>query len=119
MNAPLPQIPELLKHHLIASDLISLGSQELQLIALDLINKLLTGSIRGQRLERHSSTGDLSDYFKLYFDLSNDRPPRYRIVYQYIPNLAAPKQLQIIAIASRENMNVYKLAIERIEGTSK
>lgn len=117
MNVPLPQQPELSKHQLITTDLINLGSRELQVIALDLIEQLLSGSIRGQRLEEHPSVGDLSDYFKIYFDLSKDRPPRYRIVYRYIPNMKVPKQLQIIAIASRENLKVYKLAVERIGNT--
>lgn len=117
MNVPLPQQPELSKHQDIATDLINLGSRELQVIALELIEQLLSGSIRGQRLFEHPSVGDLSDYFKIYFDLSKDRPPRYRIVYRYIPNKKVPKQLQIIAIASRENLNVYKLAVERIGNT--
>jgi hypothetical protein len=41
MNAPLPQQPELLKYQLIASDLINLGSRELQIIAVERIGNTL------------------------------------------------------------------------------
>ena len=115
MNSPLPQLPKLYKHPLISNDLEDLKSAQLQLIALTLIEQLIHGSIRGRRLENHEDTGDLSNFFKIYFDTDKDRPPRYRIVYRYIPNSGAPTQLQILVIATRENMNVYKEAVKRMK----
>ena len=115
MSAPLPQLPKLYKHPLISNDLQNLKSTQLQFIALNLIEQLIHGSIRGRRLEEHKGTGDLSDFFKIYFDVDKDRPPRYRIVYRYIPNTAAPSQLQILVIASRENLEVYKEAVKRMK----
>lgn len=115
MNSPLPQLPKLYKHPLISSDLENLKSTQLQLIALNLIEQLVHGSVRGKSLEDHEKIGDLSDYFKIYFDIDKNRPPRYRIVYRYIPNSGAPTQLQLIVIASRENLEVYKEAIKRLK----
>jgi hypothetical protein len=115
VNSPLPQLPELYKHPLISNDLENLNSSKLQLIALHLIEHLIHGSIRGRRLEDHGGTGDLSDFFKIYFDVDKDRPPRYRIVYRYIPNSSAPTQLQILVIATRENLRVYREAVKRMK----
>lgn len=115
MNSPLPQLPKLYKHPLISNDLENLKSTQLQLVALNLIEQLIHGSIRGRRLEDHEDIGDLSDFFKIYFDVDKDRPPRYRIVYRYIPNSSAPTQLQILAIATRENLRVYKEAVKRMK----
>lgn len=115
MNAPLPQLPRLYKHPLISKDLQNLKSTQLQLIALNLIELLIHGSIRGRRLDDHEDTGDLSGFFKIYFDVDKERPPRFRIVYRYMPNTAAPTQLQILVIASRENLRVYKEAVKRMK----
>jgi hypothetical protein len=115
MNSPLPQLPKLYKHPLISDDLHNLKSAQLQMIALNLIEQLIHGSIRGKRLENHESVGDLSDFFKIYFDIDKDRPPRYRMVYRYIPNSGAPTQLQILVIATRENLRVYKEAVKRMK----
>ena len=115
MTAPLPQLPKLYKHPLISDDLQNLKSVQLKLIALNLIEQLIHGSIRGKRLEDHEEIGDLSDFFKIYFDIDKDRPPRYRIVYRYLPDSGAPTQLQILVIATRENLGVYKEAIKRMK----
>jgi hypothetical protein len=118
MNSPLPQLPKLYKHPLISDDLGNLKSTQLQLIALSLIEQLVHGSIRGKRLKDHEEIGDLSDFSKIYFDIDKDRPPRYRIVYRYIPNSGAPTQLQLLVIASRENLEVYKEAMKRLNDLS-
>ena len=115
MNSPLPQLPKLYKHQLISDDLQNLKSAQLQFIALNLIEQLIHGSIRGRRLENHEGTGNLGDFFKIYFDVDKDRPPRYRIVYRYIPSSSAPTQLQIVVIATRENLRVYKEAVKRMK----
>jgi hypothetical protein len=115
MTAPLPQLPKLYKHPFISNDLQNLKSAQLKIIALNLIEQLIQGNIRGKRLENHDSVGNLSNYLKLYFDVDKDRPPRYRIVYRYIPDSGAPTQLQILVIATRENLEVYKEAVKRMK----
>lgn len=118
VNSPLPPLPKLFKHPLISKDLDNLNSRKLQRIALDLVEQLISGSIRGKRLENQEGIGDLSEYFKIYFDIDKERPPRYRIVYRYLPNPETPTQLQLLVIATRENLKVYKDAVQRIKESS-
>jgi hypothetical protein len=92
-----------------------LKSAQLKIIALNLIEQLIQGTIRGKRLEDRDSVGNLSNFLKIYFDVDKERPPRYRIVYRYIPNSGAPTQLQILVIATRENLQVYKEAVKRMK----
>jgi hypothetical protein len=115
VNSPLPPLPKLFKHPLISKDLDNLKSRKLQLIALNLVEQLMHGSIRGKRLENQEGVGDLSDFFKIYFDIDKERPPRYRIVYRYLPNSDAPTELQLLVIATRENLKVYKEAVKRMK----
>jgi hypothetical protein len=111
---PLP--PELIRtyHPLVERDLIELESRSLQLRAIEIIRAISCGEIRGQRLENNERIGDLSGYFKIYFDESSDVSPRFRIVYQLIPDSSQPRTLKIIVIGERNNFKVYSEAIRRI-----
>jgi len=64
--------PELIRtyHPLVEKDLLELGSKNLQLRAVEIIRAISRGEIRGQRLENNDRVGDLSGYFKIYFDES-------------------------------------------------
>lgn len=112
--SPLP--PELIRtfHPLVEKDLLELGSKNLQLRAVEIIRAISRGEIRGQRLENNDRVGDLSGYFKIYFDESLDVSPRFRIVYQLIPNSTRPHTLEIIVIGERTNYKVYLEAIRRL-----
>lgn len=103
---PLP--PELIRtyHPLVQRDLINLGSRNLQLRAVEIIRAISLGEIRGQRLEKNEHIGDLSGYFKIYFDESVDVSPRFRIVYQLIPDNSQPHTLKIFVIGERNNFNI-------------
>lgn len=111
---PLP--PELIRTHhpLVERDLINLESRNLQLRAVEIIRAISLGEIRGQRLEKNEHIGDLSGYFKIYFDESPDVSPRFRIVYQLIPDSSQPHTLKIIVIGERNSFKVYSEAIRRI-----
>ena len=108
---PLP--PELMRtyHPLVEKDLLELGSKNFQLRAVEIIRAISRGEIRGQRLENNDRVGDLSGFFKIYFDESPDVSPRFRIVYQLIPNSSAPHTLKVIVIGERKNYKVYLEAI--------
>jgi hypothetical protein len=95
-------------------DLQSLPS-ELQNVAFYLIDDLARGRIRGKALASHPEIGDLSDCFKLYFDVRKDMNPRYRLVYRIL-NSGEIEGLSIeaIAVGRRQAFEVYKVAIERI-----
>lgn len=101
--------PELVRryHPLVEKDLLELGSKNLQLRAVEIIQAISRGEIRGQRLENNDRVGNLSGYFKIYFDESLEVSPRYRIVYQLIPNSKVPHTLNIIVIGERMNYKVY------------
>jgi len=111
---PLP--PELIRtyHPLVERDLLELGSKNLQLRAVEIIRAISCGEIRGQRLENNDRVSDLNGYFKIYFDESPDVSPRFRIVYQLIPNSRAPHTLKVIVIGERKNYKVYLEAIHRL-----
>ena len=72
------------------------------------------GKLRGERLDNHPTTGDLSDCYKLYFDPVPTRKPRYRLVYRYTPNEVAAVALEAVAVGEREALSVYIQALERL-----
>lgn len=118
MNSQLPPLPIISFDKNITSDLDALNSTELKIIAVKLIGLIQSGELRGRRLEKKSSTGNLEKCFKVYFDLNKDASPRYRIVYAFIPNLSYPRVLRVLAVAERENLEAYKLALQRLQDPS-
>lgn len=115
MNPPLPQKLSILIHPEIQNDYLKLDNSKLEDISYELIEKLASGDIRGQRLENHSIIGDLSKCFKIYFDLNIDTTPGYRIVYTYLPGAKKPKQLIVLAVGARKNLAVYFDAVARLD----
>lgn len=95
-------------------DYLELRDSRLEEISYELINRLAYGDIRGTRLENHPEIGDLTDCFKLYFDLARDQSPRYRIVYKYLPSAHKPGGIYILAVGDRSELKVYRDAIERL-----
>jgi hypothetical protein len=118
MNSQLPPLPIISFDKNITSDLDALNSTELKIIAVKLIGLIQSGELRGRRLEKRSSTGNLEKCFKVYFDLNKDALPRFRIVYAFIPNLSYPRVLRVLAVAERENLEAYKLALQRLQDPS-
>lgn len=98
----------------IQEDINSLPSLALQQVAVNFIIKLVRGEIRGTRLEDNEFVGNLSDCYKLYFDLTPSDGPRYRIIFRYLPIPDKPEILELIAIGKREDLFVYYEAIKRL-----
>ena len=112
---PLPPKLLITSHKKVEDDLRNLPTKILQQLAVDLIYAISRGEIRGQSLQLNTSTGDLRGFFKIYFDTNKDRSPRYRIVYRLLPEKVLPNTLYIIAVGKREELKVYKDAIDRIK----
>ena len=112
--SPLP--PELIRtyHPFVERDLLELGSKNLQLRAVEIIRAISRGEIRGQRLENNDRVGDLSGCFKIYFDEPPDISPKYRIVYQLIPNTKKPHTVHVLVIGERNKLKVYLEAMRRL-----
>jgi hypothetical protein len=97
------------------ADVESLGDQVLKDVALALIKNLSKGKLRGQPLENHPEIGDLSDCFKLYFDVRKDMSPGYRLVYRKLTSGEIEGvSIEAIAVGRRQAFEVYKVAIERL-----
>ncbi len=111
---PLPPELKIIYQALVSKDLDELESPALRQVAIESFYQIARGELRGKRLETHSRTGDLSDCFKIYFNKSKDRSPKYRIIFRYLPNLKEPKSLEIVAVGIRKNMSVYIAAVERL-----
>lgn len=97
------------------ADVENLGDQILKDIALALIKQLSKGKLRGKPLEDHPEVGDLSDCFKLYFDVRKDMSPGYRLVYRQLNSGEIEGVcIEAIAVGRRQAFEVYKTAIERL-----
>ena len=95
-------------------DIQSLPS-DLQNVAFLLMDDLARGRIRGKALAAPSEIGDLSDCFKLYFDVRKDMSPGYRLVYRQLTSGEFEGvSIEAVAVGRRQAFEVYKVAIERL-----
>ena len=97
------------------ADVESLGDQVLKDVALALIKNLSKGKLRGKPLENYPEVGDLSDCFKLYFDVRKDMSPGYRLVYRQLTSGEIEGvSIEAIAVGRRQAFEVYKVAVKRL-----
>jgi hypothetical protein len=109
------------------ADLKALPSDQLRKVALWWLRRVARGSSVGRPLGYQVSTGDLRGCFKLYFDEDDEpwnalwepphRPPgdprpRYRIVYQLLPDPDEPDLIEVVSIGPKPQ--VYWLASARV-----
>ena len=95
-------------------DIQSLPS-DLQNVAFSLMDDVSRGRIRGKALAAHPEIGDLSDCFKLYFDVRKDMSPGYRLVYRELSSGEIEGvSMEAIAVGRRQAFEVYKTAVERL-----
>lgn len=66
--------------------------------ALQLLTSITEQPFLGQECTYRADTGDLSDCRKLYFDESEDREPRYRLVYRIRKDEQYPEGIQLLAV---------------------
>ena len=97
------------------ADVESLGDQVLKDVALALIKNLSKGKLRGKPLENYPEVGDLSDCFKLYFDVRKDMSPGYRLVYRQLTSGEIEGvSIEAIAVGRRQAFEIYKVAVKRL-----
>ena len=109
------------------ADLKALSSDRLRKAALWWLKRVRRDHLLGKELGYQVSTGDLRGLYKLYFDEDDEpwnplweppaRPPgdprpRYRIVYQLLPNEDRPVLIEVISIGRKPQ--VYWGAAERL-----
>jgi mRNA-degrading endonuclease RelE of RelBE toxin-antitoxin system len=76
------------------------------------IVSLKSWPLKGQRLQGHPETGDLTGCRKLYFNEG-----RHRVIYEVLPDEQNPQIVRIIAVGRRANMQVYRVAVTRLGRT--
>lgn len=74
---------------------------KVRVMTLERLAFIRDGKLRGERLDNHPTTGDLSDCYKLYFD-------------RYTPNEVAAVALEAVVVGEREALSVYIQALERL-----
>jgi hypothetical protein len=111
---------------LVGADILKLPTLQLQKLALTRIAQLTSGEIQGRPLEQRASwPAELGRCFKLYFDEygpdnGRKRPPRYRIVFRFLPPAAKDgrpdrrPRLQVLAVARRAQSEAYERAAHRL-----
>jgi hypothetical protein len=110
---------------LVGADILKLPTLQLQKIALTRIAQLTSGEMRGQQLTQLDSwPKELGECWKLYFDeygpdSGSKRPPRYRVVYRFLPPAADGRpdrrpRLQVLAVAKRAHSEAYEWAADRL-----
>ncbi len=101
-------------HPFVARDLKELPSDDLRLLALALMKQLRNGNIQGRPLEKRKSTGDLSDCFKILFDVREDIPPRFRIVYRKLHRGVEVLAVEVLSVGERFDLEAYVEAAKRL-----
>lgn len=95
-------------------DLFALPSRELMKRALTLLVEVSKGNLAGRALEELVATGDLRDCRKIYFDVDNDRKPRYRLVYRLTPDEVRAVAVEAVAVGERRNLDAYVRAAKNL-----
>ena len=95
-------------------DLLALGDVNLQRRVLTIWTDVSKGLVQGIPLENLASVGDLSDCFKIYFDVRDDGPPRYRFVYRIRDNGVEAVSVEAVAAGERRALKVYREAARRL-----
>lgn len=78
------------------------------------IRHVLDGEERGRPLDARTSTADLSDCRKVYFDYDTRVKPRYRFVYQETPQGITGLTVVAIAVGKRDGLDAYLRAARNL-----
>lgn len=76
----------------------------------DLAQHRKTGKLLGAR---HVS-GDLTGTRRLKFDLADERPERFRVIFRLLPDDDTPDTVEVIAIGLRGDHTAYRAAVARL-----
>lgn len=98
----------------VSADFRALPNDQLRWRALWLFSRLKENPYLGIRLKNHPTLHDLSDCRKLYLGESESVRPRWRIVYQLLPNDISPIRARIIVIWPKQEEAAYHEAARRL-----
>ncbi len=101
----------------VQDDFDKLPTFEVKKMALDMLVLIRDGKATGKSLGKHVRTGDLSDCYKFYFDPDGSVKPQFRIVYRYTPDEVQAVALEAVAIGRRDDLDVYRIAAQRLGRT--
>lgn len=85
-----------------------------------LVASLPGDPLRGDWLQRHGTTGDLSACRKVKFgpdeadDAGVNLGPALRLVYRLLPSNTDIQQVEILAVAPRRDLEAYAIAAARL-----
>lgn len=103
----------------VLDDLRSLGTFDDALVdaALQAITDLAEHRKIGKLLGVRHVSGDLLGCRRLRFDLPDEQPARFRIIYRLQPDEAEPHTIEVIAVGPRGGHAAYQAAVARLAGT--
>ena len=101
-------------HPFVVGDLKALPDDDSRLLALSLMKQLRNGNIQGKPREKRKSTGDLSDCFKILFDVRQDIPQRFRIVYRKLHRGVEVVAVEVLSVGERFELEAYVEAALRL-----
>jgi len=98
-------------HPAAADDLAQLdgSSPALGDAALAAVDDVANHRKRGKPLGSRHTTGDLTGYYRVKFDLPGKHPQRYRLIYAHTDS----QTVQIWAIGERAGQSVYSRSVSR------
>lgn len=101
----------LIPHPAAAADVAALAiyGPDVVAAAVAIADDLAHGRVVGKGLgERHVS-GDLTGFARVKFDVSGQRPQRFRLVYRQLDDTTR----EIVAIGIRDEHTIYRIAVQR------
>lgn len=81
--------------------------------AAAIVDDLARGRVTGKQLGDRHVSGDLSGFSRVKFDAPGYRPQRFRLIYRELDATT----LEIIAIGTRDEHAIYRLAVRRLSSS--
>jgi hypothetical protein len=82
-------------------DLLELEDSNLQRRVLTIWTDVSKGLMAGIPLAHLASVGDLTDCYKIYFDVQEATAPRYQFLYRLLPDRVEAVSVEAIAVGQR------------------
>ena len=99
----------------VSEDFRSLPSDALRLMAMKYFIRLERQPHFGRPLTDHPIWGDLSDCRKIFLEETHAAVPRWRIIYRLLPDEHKPERADVIIIGPREDDEVYRMVMSRLD----
>ena len=94
------------------SDVAALAAYGLEVVAAAaaVADDLAHGRVIGKELGDRHVTGNLTGFARVKFDVSDQRPQRFRLIYRQLDDVT----LEIVAIGPRDEHAIYRAAAQRL-----